>query len=56
MIEQHLLAPEDTLDLARQVIDGLVHLHHHGVFHFDIKPRNLLWTTVARRSSTSTCR
>lgn len=44
MIEQHLLAPEDTLELAKQVIDGLVHLHHHGVFHFDIKPRNLLWT------------
>jgi serine/threonine protein kinase len=44
MIEQHLLAPEDTLDLAKQVIEGLVHLHHHGVFHFDIKPRNLLWT------------
>lgn len=44
MIDQHLLAPEDTLELAKQVIDGLVHLHHHGVFHLDIKPRNLLWT------------
>jgi serine/threonine protein kinase len=44
MIEQHTLAPEDTLDLARQVVEGLCHLHHHGVFHLDIKPRNLLWT------------
>lgn len=44
MVEQHLLAPEDTLELAKQVVDGFVHLHHHGVFHLDIKPRNLLWT------------
>ncbi len=44
MIEQHLLAPEDTLELAKQVTAGLTHLHLHGVFHFDIKPRNLLWT------------
>lgn len=44
MIETNLFAPEDALELARQVVSGLVHLHEAGVFHCDIKPRNLLWT------------
>ncbi|AUX39745.1 protein kinase [Sorangium cellulosum] len=44
MIEGTLFAPEDALELARQVASGLVHLHEAGVFHCDIKPRNLLWT------------
>lgn len=44
MIEGNLFAPEDALELARQVASGLVHLHEAGVFHCDIKPRNLLWT------------
>jgi serine/threonine protein kinase len=44
MIEGGVLSPEDTLDLARQVVAGLVHLHLHEVYHCDIKPRNLLWT------------
>lgn len=44
MIEGNLIAPEDALELARQVVSGLVHLHEAGVFHCDIKPRNLLWT------------
>lgn len=44
MIEGNLFAPEDALELARQVVSGLVHLHEAGVFHCDIKPRNLLWT------------
>ena len=44
MIETGLFAPEDAVDLARQVTEGLVHLHQHGVYHCDIKPRNLLWT------------
>ncbi|XZE45219.1 methylation-associated defense system protein kinase MAD6 [Pirellulaceae bacterium SH467] len=44
MIEGGVLSPEDTLDLARQVVAGLVHLHQHEVYHCDIKPRNLLWT------------
>jgi serine/threonine protein kinase len=44
MIEGNLCAPEDALELARQVTSGLVHLHEAGVFHCDIKPRNLLWT------------
>lgn len=44
MIQTRLLAPEDTLELGKQVIDGLAHLHLHGFHHCDIKPRNLLWT------------
>lgn len=44
MIEANLFSPEDALELARQVVAGLVHLHDGGVFHCDIKPRNLLWT------------
>ena len=44
MIQERLLSPEDALELGKQVIDGLVHLHAHGFHHCDIKPRNLLWT------------
>lgn len=44
MIQERLLSPEDTLELGKQVIEGLAHLHAHGFHHCDIKPRNLLWT------------
>jgi len=44
MILQRLLAPEDALELGKQVIEGLAHLHAQGFHHCDIKPRNLLWT------------
>jgi len=44
MIDSDLFTPEDALHLARQVAEGLEHLHRHGVYHCDIKPRNLLWT------------
>ena len=44
MVADRLFSPEDALDLAKQVTEGLVHLHRHGAFHCDIKPRNLLWT------------
>ncbi|WP_460086529.1 methylation-associated defense system protein kinase MAD6 [Pseudomonas sp. H1_B04] len=44
MIHERLLSPEDVLELGKQVIEGLVHLHVHGFHHCDIKPRNLLWT------------
>jgi len=48
MIESSALTCEDGLELGRHVASGLAHLHEHGVFHCDIKPRNLLWT--ARRT------
>lgn len=44
MIQARLLAPEDALELGKQVVEGLVHLHAQGFHHCDIKPRNLLWT------------
>lgn len=44
MINDRLLSPEDALELGKQVIEGLVHLHAQGFHHCDIKPRNLLWT------------
>jgi serine/threonine protein kinase len=44
MIENNALTREDALELGRHVAAGLVHLHAHGVYHCDIKPRNLLWT------------
>ena len=44
MIESDLFSPEDGVELARHVAAGLAHLHQHGVYHCDIKPRNLLWT------------
>lgn len=44
MIHERLLSSEDVLELGKQVIEGLVHLHVHGFHHCDIKPRNLLWT------------
>ncbi|MBI2343289.1 MAG: protein kinase [Deltaproteobacteria bacterium] len=33
---------EQTLHLAAQVLRALAYLHNRGVFHFDIKPGNLL--------------
>lgn len=44
LIDDSRFAPEDALVLFRQVAEGLVHLHREGVYHCDIKPRNLLWT------------
>ncbi len=44
MIQARLLSPEDVLELGKQVVEGLVHLHTQGFHHCDIKPRNLLWT------------
>lgn len=44
MIESNALTREDALELGRHVAAGLAHLHEHGVYHCDIKPRNLLWT------------
>ncbi|MHA0035514.1 methylation-associated defense system protein kinase MAD6 [Deinococcus sp. PESE-13] len=39
------LSASDVLTLGRQVADGLRHMHAHKVFHCDIKPRNLMWSS-----------
>jgi serine/threonine protein kinase len=44
MLDSRLFVPADGLKLGREVASGLAHLHRHGVYHCDIKPRNLLWT------------
>ena len=49
MIDDEAFSPEDTLRLAQEVPAGLMHLHKHGVYHCDIKPRNLLWTDAGAR-------
>ncbi len=49
MIENDFLTADDVLELARQVAEGLAHIHRHGVRHCDIKPQNLLWTAEGVR-------
>jgi serine/threonine protein kinase len=49
MIETGVFSPDDVIQLGRQVAAGLVHLHGHGVYHCDIKPRNLLWTETGAK-------
>ena len=40
--------PEKVLvEIARQVLSALVHLHHHGIAHMDIKPSNII---IVRKS------
>lgn len=44
LIEAEALSLEDGIQIAREVAEGLSHLHKHGVYHQDIKPSNILWT------------
>ena len=45
LIESHALNRTEAWEMGRQVVKGLAHLHTNNVYHCDIKPRNLLWTT-----------
>lgn len=44
LINDRAITADEALTLAKQVADGLAHLHGHDLYHCDIKPRNLLWT------------
>ncbi|WP_411845625.1 protein kinase [Roseibacillus persicicus] len=44
IISKNKINLAESLKMAKEVAEGLVHLHKHGVNHGDIKPANLLWT------------
>ncbi|MGP4097184.1 methylation-associated defense system protein kinase MAD6 [Nonomuraea sp. KM90] len=44
LIKGRPLGPADAVKLAADVARGLVYLHEQGVYHCDIKPRNLMRT------------
>ncbi|GGK89304.1 protein kinase [Sphaerisporangium melleum] len=44
LIKGRPLGPADAVKLGRDVAEGLVYLHANGIYHCDIKPRNLLRT------------
>ncbi|MER5623050.1 protein kinase [Streptosporangium sp. NPDC002544] len=44
LIKGRPLGPADAVKLAIDVAEGLVYLHANGIYHCDIKPRNLLRT------------
>jgi len=43
LISNHSLTTFEVWTMAKQVAEGLAHLHGHDVFHCDIKPQNLIW-------------
>ena len=42
------LPPDEALELAHQILDGLTHCHEHGIVHRDLKPDNLLFDAEHR--------
>ncbi|MCC2523576.1 protein kinase [Vibrio coralliilyticus] len=43
LIKQRALTAHEVWTMAKQVTEGLLHLHDHNIFHCDIKPQNLIW-------------
>ncbi len=41
-LPSRILRIDRALEIARETLDGLAYLHHHGIVHLDIKPFNLL--------------
>lgn len=44
LVKGRPLGPADAVKLGIDVAEGLVYLHNNGIYHCDIKPRNLLRT------------
>ena len=44
LIEGGSLSETASLDIARQLVEALAHLHAHGVVHRDLKPENVIVT------------
>lgn len=43
LIQQRSLTTHEVWTMAKQVAEGLKHLHDHSIYHCDIKPQNLIW-------------
>lgn len=43
LIQQRSLTVHEVWTMAKQVTEGLAHLHTHDIYHCDIKPQNLIW-------------
>ncbi len=42
LAERHMLPPEQVIEIACQVCEGLDYAHSHGVIHRDVKPANIM--------------
>lgn len=43
LIQQRSLTAHEVWTMAKQVAEGLKHLHDHNIYHCDVKPQNLIW-------------
>ncbi len=48
ILQRGALSPQQLLDIARQIAEGLQEAHRAGVYHRDIKPANIMLDSKAR--------